>query len=791
MTEEIKPGTAVTDIMKALDDQKEEERQKGAKTREPESTFIDPFNILNYTGPKAKPGSISYALLRYMAAVPAIAAIINTRLNQVTNFTRRPKSDRDTGFRITSKKVEKKMSDDEQAYAHELEDFFLNTGWLPNRRRKDNFNTLMRKWTRDSLTLDEIAGEVVPGLNARKFPIAEVYAVDAATIEVVLPPTEEGATVYEPVTPKGQKMAPQDIAYVQRIQGQIKAEYSEDELIRAHRNPRTDIDYAYFGYSELEQLITVVTAMMNALHYNTSYFNNSNLPQGVLEIVGKYKPEHLEGFKRAWQTLVSGSVGKQWKVPVMAMEEGQGLKFTPFKNSNRDMEYGQFMEFLHNIACSVYQIDPREVGFKAFDSSTSKTMDSDAPATQIENSKDKGFYPLMQFFADVFNKEIMERIAPDFRFEWVGLDEDRAQQEWAMEKDQLAAGVLTVGMYWDKHDIEVPDYAQGQQWAQLPANQVLAGYITGQQQQQAQADQTKQQQQGQMDMQEQQHNQNLESTFVQGLHQSAQQQAQAKQQQDLQDQQHGQNLEHTFIQGQHQAGLEGMKQQGAQSMAELQHGHSLEQQTAQGIQQAGLQSANNQHQAQMAEADRDHTIMQQAQQHIQALEQLFAQGMQQSGLQGQKDQAAATMADKQHTNAKEMQGIQSQAQLNQMGQQHNNAKEMQGLQHQQTLKQKFADEQYKRAGEGRSAKNQETQAQAGHERQKDMTKLQHVLTLRQKFADAGHSRGLAAQQAKYQQASQERTLQAKQATKAPDKKKGRLSKSLEADDTLVIEIELL
>lgn len=571
-------GTSAADLVKAVEYLREQEQQgqREQTVREPKSYFIDPYDALNMAGPRQKPGPISFQLLRYMADVPAIAAIINTRLNQVSNFCKRPENERDAGFRVTLKDKNAKMTDEDKKTAHEIEEFFLTTGFVKNKKRKDDLFTIMRKLTKDAYVLDAVALEFVPGQNPKKFPIAEMWAVDASTIEPVAETDDGNSVVFERVTTNRRVKRGEDVAYVQRINGEIKAEYADDELMYTFRNAQTDINRSAFGYSELEQLVGVVTAIMNGMHYNTSYFTQSNLPQGVLEIVGKYKPEHLEGFKRAWQTLVAGSAGRQWKVPVMALEEGQGFKFTNFKSSNRDMEYSQFMEFLHNLACAVFQIDPREVGFKSWDSGgSSKVSDNDAPATTIENSKDKGFYPLMWFFANKFSSQIVDRIDDRFCFRWTGLDQDRAADQWRMEKEQLDAGVLTVNRYLTNHD--QPTYKDD--WADLPANAVLAQYVTG-----AQKDQQ------QMQLQDNQHQNTMEAQFTQSLHQQHMARNAHQQQVQLQDNQHQNALEGQMRQGLQQSGLQTQKDQTAEKMQKMQHVHVVRQKFADAGHAKGMES---------------------------------------------------------------------------------------------------------------------------------------------------------------------------------------------------------
>jgi len=529
------------ELVKAMNEQKELDQQHP----KPKSAIIDPVNGLYYGGTRGKPTPIPYATLRRMAQVPAISAIINTRLNQVASFAKLPRFKGDTGFRIRLKDTDAKMTEAQKKRAKEIEQFFLKTGWLRNPVRKDNFNTFLRKITRDSLELDVMTFEKVPNL---KGDLTELWAIDASTIELVLNnPLGEGTKaelpVYKPETKSGLKYIG-NIAYVQKINGVVTAEYTEDDLAFAVRNPRTDIRYADFGMSELETLIEIVTGIVNGVRYNTSYFSHSHLPQGVLEIVGKYDDTHLEAFQRYWKNLTSGASGK-WTVPVMAMEEGQGFKFTPFKNSNRDMEFNEFLEFLFNITCAVYQIDPNEVGFKSWTSGSSMTQ-SDNTQAKIDQSRDKGFAPLMTFLSDTFNSEIVELIDDEFVFEWVGVDEEDEDKKLERIEKRLAMGLTTVAEERKNEDLDelLDENGNPQPWTLAPANATLMqAYNAHQQMQQADA---QQQQAGAEATLEQQ------KVEAERAHEKESSEVAHQRQLELMDKQHQQNVEIKKMDHEHQ-----------------------------------------------------------------------------------------------------------------------------------------------------------------------------------------------------------------------------------------------
>lgn len=420
---------------------------------------------LGVGGTRTKQNMLSYSTLRNMAKVPAIAAIINTRLNQVARFSRRPRFEGDLGFKIGFKNPQQKMSKAAQQRAFQLEEFFLKTGSWSNPQRNDNFNQFLRRITRDTLTLDAMAWENV---LTRAGEVTDIFAVDAATIELL--PTAPVSAAY--TAPEYQKTTdynePDPITYVQRVEGRIAAEYSRKELAYCIRNPRTELEYSDFGMSELENLVEIVTGIINGVRYNTSYFSYNSLPQGVLEFIGKYEDEDFEAFERHWKNLTSGAQGK-WAVPVMGMEEGSGFKFTPFKSSNQDMQFNEFLEFLFNISCAVYQIDPNEVGFKSWTSSSGMSQ-SDNTKEKIDSSKDKGFVPLMHFLSDAFNQNIIDLIAPEFAFYWTGLDDEEEKRKAERLKDDVNMGILTVAEVREQRGLPVPADAK---WMHAPANAVL------------------------------------------------------------------------------------------------------------------------------------------------------------------------------------------------------------------------------------------------------------------------------------------------------------------------------
>lgn len=96
-------------------------------------------------------------------------------------------------------------------------------------------------------------------------------------------------------------------SHVQVINGQIENVYYRDELAFGVRNPRTDIYIQGYGYGEMEQLITILTAHLYAEEYNRRFFMQGSAPKGLLNFKGEnFTPDMLEGFKRQWRANLEG-----------------------------------------------------------------------------------------------------------------------------------------------------------------------------------------------------------------------------------------------------------------------------------------------------------------------------------------------------------------------------------------------------------------------------------------------------------------------------------------------------
>lgn len=402
--------------------------EKSERVRGAQSIVEDPLAIVSSLGYKDKPNSLTYDTLKRMSSRNSVvSSIVQTRVNQVSSFTQPARFTKDgVGFKISLRDPKQKPTEQQKRLILELESFIENCGYEYNPSR-DDFDSFVRKILRDSLCYDQMTFEIVPDRLGRP---AEIYAVDAATIRAATVDPREG----EDYLYSSDMCNTEDTHWVQVVDGQVVAEFTGYELAFAVRNPRTDIQIQPYGFSELEILIHQITSHLWAEEYNSRYFSQGGTTKGILNLRGQNisKPQ-LNAFRRQWTSQLSGITGA-WKTPVVSVD---GLEYINVSQSNREMEYEMWMNYLINICCAVYQIDPAEINFpnRGGSGGGNGALGNGGIEDRLKNSKDKGLRPLLRFLESVINKYIIRRFTSDLSFNFVGLDpENETEKQNVMDK---------------------------------------------------------------------------------------------------------------------------------------------------------------------------------------------------------------------------------------------------------------------------------------------------------------------------------------------------------------------
>lgn len=403
---------------------------------DPKSLFWDPFAIVEQLGYKERPTSISYGTLRSIFwRMPIVQAIIQTRINQIASFST-PQHDRyQLGYRIKLRDSEKEPTKQDKKWMEQAESLIMRTGVTDNPRGRDSFETFLRKITWDMLVFDQMTFEVVPSRDGAP---AEWYAVDASTIRIA-----DSATTYldEDDT--------KAIRYVQIYDGMIISEYTQEEMCFGVRNPRTDIKLYGYGVSELEMLMKCITALLWAWDYNQKFFSQGTVPKGLLNFKGAVPEKQLKSFRRHFYQMLAG-IENAWKTPVTNADD---LQWVNMQNTNRDMEFSAWMDFLIKVACSVFLMDPAEVNFQYGNTGQKSAMGEANNREKIIESKERGLRPLLRFISQAMNRNIIWPMNENYEFAFVGLDA-KTQDDVANLNMKRVKTIMTVDELRAEDDLE-------------------------------------------------------------------------------------------------------------------------------------------------------------------------------------------------------------------------------------------------------------------------------------------------------------------------------------------------
>ena len=389
---------------------------------------------------------------------PTVAAILQLRSQQLQAFARVPRHKGDRGFQIVNQSRPSNPTAQDQRVADEVTRFFLDTGWRADWQRPD-FARWIAGLTRDRYILDAASTELVYN---RLGTLQEFWPVDGGTIEI------QWSDRYIPTTRYGRQLD-QPVAYVQTVDGQVETEYAADELAYWVANPMTDVTQGGYGLSELEACIDIVAAEILAIQYNSNYFDHGSVPPGILAVIGNFSEETLQELNVLWETDVKGVVG-QHKPVALAMDDGKSVQWIPMKQSNREMELGDFLDKMRTGICSVFSTDPVEIGQRMATNAGGISASENTEA-KIDLSRDRGLLPAVDWLERNINRTLMPHVAPGYEFRITGINAEDEAAKVRYLNAQLQAGGLTLREWRKAMGLaEVPPQAQDGAWLDAPLN---------------------------------------------------------------------------------------------------------------------------------------------------------------------------------------------------------------------------------------------------------------------------------------------------------------------------------
>lgn len=434
----------VEDVLKAQAFIAQQEKSGRAVKPDIKSILWNPSDIgFNGRGYRDTNNGIPFTTLQRMGDIYIIKAIINTRIEQIQNFLRYSDDDQKPGFQLRYKRMLggdiKEISKKDMKVVEGLVRFLEDGGENDKWSSEDNFQDFTRKTIKDSLCLDQLCFEVV---RSRSMKVNKFRAVDASLIRQLDTDDPRYASMFESYRWHGYLPRYAMVYDSQIIRNPVTDElviYYPWELGYGIRNKTTNVFRNGYGCSELETLIEVVTWILWGMQYNGNFFKQGSQPKGFINVKNSNIDQGtLNEFRQDWKQTMS-TVYNAHKIPVI---QGIDLEWIDLQQSNKDMEFTEWIKFLFVVTCAVYRIDPSELGFQFQDAA--RVFGQDGQKERLDHSQKKGLFPLLVFFQNVVNRYIISEIDDRFEFVFTGMDIKDESAQIDIDKKKLDAGVVSL-----------------------------------------------------------------------------------------------------------------------------------------------------------------------------------------------------------------------------------------------------------------------------------------------------------------------------------------------------------
>lgn len=419
-----------------------------------QSVFFDPNDISgNGRGFKDSKGVLSFSVLRRMGDIHIVKSIVSTRVEQIMNFMDFSEDEQKEGFTIRKKKSlfstgDEKLTNEDKKKISKIVDFLEKGGWTDKWDNVDSLQEFVSKIMSDSLTLDQLAFEMV---RNRMWELQKFRAVDASLIrflDSVDPRQREG---FEQYRFKGHLPRYCMVWDEMILHNPITKEpilYYPWELGFGIRNKTSDVRRNGYGVSELETLVNIITWILWGFSYNANFFSQGSQPKGFINIKNpNISNSTLQEFRQAWTQTMAGYQNSH-RTPVI---NGIDLEWVDLqKLSNRDMEFNEWIKFLIIMTCSVYRIDPSELGFNFKESQ--QIFGQDGQRERLKHSREKGLKPLLIFLQGIITKYIVSELDENYEFAFTGIEVEDEEAQVKLDSEKLSSGMVAMQDIFKKYN---------------------------------------------------------------------------------------------------------------------------------------------------------------------------------------------------------------------------------------------------------------------------------------------------------------------------------------------------
>lgn len=383
-----------------------------------------------------------------------VAAVVNTRANQLSQFGR-PRPDRfSKGYVIDpkpgvldkckSEEQKKALQDRIEQLSQKLRTCGETTGWGPEDQL--TFSQYLAMSTRNAVVVGRIATEViwVMGRDGQKRPHS-IRPIDAGTIYRAVPQKaaaqslrDSAKTLLEQIANKKlipEKFEKDEYAWIQVQDGKPYQAFTSKECLVHNFYPVTNMELDGYPLTPIDTMISAVMTHINITTHNKLYFQNGRASRGMLVVKSDEMDEKTISRIRQQFNASINSVQNSWRMPVFAVGGDDDLTWAPIDSGSKDMEFQFLSDNNARVILAAFQIGPEELpGYQHLSRGTNnQALAESNNEWKLQAARDVGIRPLLQQWEDFLNSSVLPlldpQLAPLVTLQLLGLDAETAEKE--------------------------------------------------------------------------------------------------------------------------------------------------------------------------------------------------------------------------------------------------------------------------------------------------------------------------------------------------------------------------
>lgn len=414
-------GTAWDDLRKASQSPtfREAESTSTAVVNDPYAAMLNTLIPGGVGGITNRNSQVGWALLARTARTPLIAAIQKVLLDQLSEFCSVSDNDYQPGFKVRLRNRRQAGTPVSARMCRKFETFISQLGYVSDRRQlltRPSFRDFTVAVWRDSLTYDQATIETIPtvSLDADGPRPGRLRWTDASTIRL----SEQALNPYG--LPDDDYTTPR---YVQVVNGQPVAEFNPQQMYFGVRNATTSIYQCGYGISEIEMMMSVIAAWINAFARNAKYFDQGFGGRGFLvnkseEVIN---PQQMNNLKSDLQAFLTGVQGSH-RIGILQTP----MDFLTLGNEVQDRQWGDWSDLQVKLACALYGVEPASINHVFGNQGQSSAMGSVRTSEREDTTRKRGLLPKVRTWFDWLNRAVIWQYDADFEIVPTGIETDEA-----------------------------------------------------------------------------------------------------------------------------------------------------------------------------------------------------------------------------------------------------------------------------------------------------------------------------------------------------------------------------